>query len=42
MDIGAILADDKMSYFLFCPEKKCYFVVAKRTVQCREDLNHKL
>ena len=36
MDIGAVLADDKTSYFVFCQQEMWRFFV-KRIVQCSTD-----
>ena len=36
MDIGAVLADDKTSYLVFCQQEMWHFFV-KRIVQCSTD-----
>ena len=36
MDIGAVLADDKTSHFVFCRQEMWRFFV-KRIVQCSTD-----
>ena len=38
-DIGAVLEDDERSYFTFCRQGKCFFLV-KSTVQGSDKLNH--
>ena len=42
MDIGAILADDKMSNFTFGRQKNFLAFLVKSTVQCTDGLNHKV
>ena len=41
MEIGAILADDQKSYFIFGRQEKCLFLI-KTTVQCTDELYHEI
>ena len=41
MDIGAVLVDDKTSYFIFCRQERWPLYV-KRTVQCSDEFYHKI